>query len=65
MVQVAALAAAVAIAVQLPATHWFYFYIPWFAPLAFVALFGAFRGAPEQDEPEWAPAAVAAETVAR
>jgi hypothetical protein len=36
--QVAALAAAVIIAVQLGATHWFYFYIVWFLPLALVAL---------------------------
>ena len=36
--QVAALAAAVLIALQLAATHWFYFYIVWFAPLALAAL---------------------------
>jgi hypothetical protein len=35
---IAALSAAAIIAVQLPATHWFYFYIVWFAPLALVAL---------------------------
>jgi len=39
--QVAALAAAVLIALQLGAVHWFYLYIPWFAPLVFVALFAA------------------------
>jgi hypothetical protein len=39
--QVAALAAAVVIAVQLGATHWFYFYVVWFLPLALVALFAA------------------------
>ena len=32
-----ALAGAVAIAVQLPATHWFYYYIMWFLPFALVA----------------------------
>lgn len=39
-VQVAAFAAAVLVATQLPAGHWFYFYILWFAPLALIALFG-------------------------
>jgi hypothetical protein len=38
-VQVAALAAAVLIAFQLPAVHWFYLYVVWFAPLVLVALF--------------------------
>ena len=37
-VQVAALAAAVLIALQLATVHWFYLYIAWFAPLAMVAL---------------------------
>ncbi len=41
--QVAALGAAVLIALQLAATHWFYLYIAWFAPLVFVALFTAYR----------------------
>jgi hypothetical protein len=41
--QVAALAAAVVIAVQLGATHWFYFYVVWFLPLALAALFWAQR----------------------
>jgi hypothetical protein len=36
--QVAALAAAVVIAVQLTAEHWFYLYIPWFFGLAIVGL---------------------------
>jgi hypothetical protein len=36
--QVAALAAAVIIAVQVPALHWFYLYIPWFMPLVLVAV---------------------------
>jgi hypothetical protein len=38
--QVAALAAAVTIAVQLPALHWFYLYIVWFLPLVLVAVLG-------------------------
>ncbi len=39
--QVAALAAAVTIAVQLTAGHWFYFYVVWFLPFALVAAFGS------------------------
>lgn len=35
--QVCALAGAVTIAVQLPAQHWFYYYIVWFLPFALVA----------------------------
>jgi hypothetical protein len=41
--QVAALAAAVVIAVQLGATHWFYFYVVWFLPLVLAATFWAQR----------------------
>jgi len=33
---VCALAGAVTIAIQLPATHWFYYYIIWFLPFALV-----------------------------
>jgi glycosyl transferase family 87 len=39
--QLAALAAAVLIAVQLSASYWFYLYIAWFAPLALAAMMGA------------------------
>jgi hypothetical protein len=46
LVQVSALAAAALIAVQLPAGHWFYFYIMWFLPPALVAMFAAYRDAP-------------------
>jgi hypothetical protein len=46
--QVAALAGAVTIAVQLPATHWFYFYLVWIAPLALIACMGAYSTAPER-----------------
>jgi hypothetical protein len=48
-VQVAALGAAVIIALQLAAMHWFYFYLVWFAPFLLAALFGAHRspGPPE------------------
>jgi len=38
--QIAALAAAVTIAIQLTANHWFYFYVVWFLPFALVASFG-------------------------
>lgn len=38
LVQIAALGAAVIIAVQLPAMHWFYMYIPWFLPLVLIAV---------------------------
>ena len=47
--QVAALGAAVIIAVQLPALHWFYLYIVWFLPLILIAVLGA--DAPAADEP--------------
>jgi hypothetical protein len=40
--QVAALAAAVLIAVQVTANHWFYPYTVWFAPLVLVATFSEF-----------------------
>jgi hypothetical protein len=43
-IQVAALAAAVIIAVQVTANHWFYPYAVWFAPLVLVALFAQQRG---------------------
>ena len=43
--QVAALGAAVLIATQLIAIHWFYLYIVWFAPFLLVALFGEYSTA--------------------
>ena len=43
--QVAALGAAVLIASQVIAIHWFYLYIDWFAPFALVALFCEYRTA--------------------
>ena len=43
-IQVAALAAALLIAVQVTANHWFYPYVVWFAPLVLVALFAQHRG---------------------
>ena len=50
--QVAALAGAVVIAVQLCAEYWFFFYVAWFAPLALVAMFGAYRPRMAEPEPE-------------
>jgi hypothetical protein len=41
LVQVAALAGAILIAVQLGVTYWFYLYLVWFLPPALVALFGS------------------------
>jgi len=38
-VQIAALGGALVIATQLAGTHWFYFYVLWFLPLALVAFF--------------------------
>ena len=37
----AALAGALTIAVQLPAVHWFYYYILWFLPFVLIAVLGA------------------------
>ena len=39
--QTAALGAAIVIAVELTATHWFYLYVVWFAPFVLVVLFTA------------------------
>jgi hypothetical protein len=54
--QIAALGAAILIAVELTATHWFYLYVVWFVPFVFVALFAAHRTTlserREQREPE-------------
>jgi hypothetical protein len=54
--QTAALGAAILIAVELTATHWFYLYVVWFVPFVFVALFAAHaRTLPDrrpQREPE-------------
>jgi hypothetical protein len=43
LAQIAALAAAVIIAVELTAEHWFYLYIPWFFGLALAGLTAATR----------------------
>lgn len=49
--QVAALAAAVTIAVQLPALHWFYLYIVWFLPLVLIAVLAADIPAAPESQP--------------
>jgi hypothetical protein len=41
VVGLAAACAAIVIATQLGVEHWFYLYIPWFFPLAMIALLGA------------------------
>ena len=54
--QTGAMGAAILIAVELTATHWFYLYVVWFVPFVFVALFAAHgRTLPEppaEREPE-------------
>ena len=49
-VKVAALGAAVLLAFEIAAGHWFYLYIVWFAPFALVALFTPY--VPVSEEPE-------------
>ena len=51
----AALGAAVLIALQLAASHWFYLYIVWFVPLVLVALLAAHRVQPRREPPAPAP----------
>jgi hypothetical protein len=54
--QIAALGAAILIAVELTATHWFYLYVVWFVPFVLVALFAAHdRTLPEEAEREREP----------
>ena len=48
--QVAALGAAVLLALQLTATHWFYLYIVWFLPFLLVAVFGAYGDRPARTQ---------------
>jgi hypothetical protein len=56
-VQVAALACALTIAIQLTATHWFYFYVVWFLPFALVASFASQRLVTPRSESAARPAA--------
>jgi hypothetical protein len=46
-----ALSGALLIAIQLPLTHWFYLYIPWFLPFALVAMVPDWP-APRRPEPD-------------
>ena len=50
--RLAALGAAILIAIELTATHWFYLYVVWFAPFAFVALFAAHGRTLPEEAPE-------------
>jgi hypothetical protein len=54
-VQVAALAGAVLVALQIAAAHWFYLYIVWFFPLAMVAFAWRYVGGEPVREPAPAP----------
>jgi hypothetical protein len=56
--QVAALAAAATIAVQLPALHWFYLYIVWFLPLVLIAVLAADEAPAADTAPDAADSAV-------
>jgi Glycosyltransferase family 87 len=58
--QVAALGAAVLIALQLAVTHWFYLYVVWFVPFAFVVMFAAYRERLPEEAAEREAVAVAA-----
>ena len=59
VIGLAASCAAVLIALQLGIEHWFYLYIPWFFPLAAIALLGGREERPDRREvgapatPEW------------
>ncbi|HEV7845119.1 MAG TPA: glycosyltransferase 87 family protein [Thermoleophilaceae bacterium] len=53
--QTAALGAAILIAIELTASHWFYLYVVWFVPFVFVTLFGAHARTLATPEPEPEP----------
>jgi uncharacterized membrane protein len=68
--QVAALAAAVLIAVELTASHWFYLYVVWFTPPLLVAMLAAYRQpvadpSPLERPPRWAALTQPGSRVAR
>ena len=62
--QVAALAGAVVIALQITVAHWFYFYLVWIAPLALAAVFAAYREPEERRDTSSAPSRLAASSPA-
>ena len=47
--EICALAAAVTLAIQLPSTHWFYYYAVWFLPYVFVAALAPAAPVPAAD----------------
>ena len=51
LTQVCALAGAITIAVQIPANHWFYYYVIWFMPFVLIALLGTHVTSVQQPEP--------------
>jgi hypothetical protein len=53
--QTAALGAAILLAVELTATHWFYLYVVWFVPFVLVTLFAAYDRALPEPPPEREP----------
>jgi Glycosyltransferase family 87 len=55
LARICALAGAVTIAVQLPATHWYYYYIMWFLPFALVGLLVRTAHAPSSEKPAVRP----------
>jgi hypothetical protein len=57
--QVAALAAAVLVGLQLAVAHWFYLYVVWFTPFVLVALFARYEEHPPGLGPEPPPAEAA------
>jgi hypothetical protein len=61
LAQVSALAAMLTIAVQVPAIHWFYYYIVWFIPFLLVALLAAPPAGSTVSEVDFADAAPASE----
>jgi hypothetical protein len=56
LIGLAAACAAIVIATQLGVEHWFYLYIPWFFPLAMIALLGARDGRPRSTSPAYVAA---------
>lgn len=60
LVQTCALAGAVTLAIQLPATHWFYYYILWLMPFVLVAML-----VPETPRPSAPPADPSEDPVVR
>jgi len=53
----AAMGAAIVIAIELAATHWFYLYVVWFVPFVLVTILGAYREEPAEEAPASPPAA--------